>query len=73
MAVHPPDCGLLDLRMPGLYGFGVLHFLAGRPPRRLPVMVITGQDEPGNTIANIADMTENKFIAEFLGTTEPRK
>ena len=41
------DCILLDLHMPGLNGFGVLHFLAGQPSRP-PVIVITGHDEPGN-------------------------
>ena len=36
----PPDCVILDLRMPGLNGFEVLARLALREPR-LPVIVLT--------------------------------
>jgi response regulator NasT len=39
-----PNCVLLDLHMPGLNGFDVL----GRIARRVPVLVITGHDQPGN-------------------------
>jgi len=39
-----PDCLLLDLHMPGLNGFEVLERIAGR----VPVLVITGHDQPGN-------------------------
>ena len=47
LAKRPLDCILLDLHMPGLNGFGVLQFLA-KQPSRPPVIVLTGQDEPGN-------------------------
>lgn len=41
-----PDCLLLDLHMPDLNGFKLLEqFAASRVP--LPVIVITGQDQPG--------------------------
>ena len=40
-----PDCLLLDLHMPGLNGFEILEQLA---MRRVPVLVITGHDHPGN-------------------------
>ena len=40
-----PDCLLLDLYMPGLDGFEVLARIAAR---RVPVLVMTGQDQPGN-------------------------
>jgi FixJ family two-component response regulator len=40
-----PDCLLLDLHMPGLNGFEVLERLAGR---HVPVLVITGHEQPGN-------------------------
>jgi FixJ family two-component response regulator len=36
----PPDCVILDLRMPGLNGFEVLARLALREPR-VPVVVLT--------------------------------
>jgi FixJ family two-component response regulator len=40
-----PDCLLLDLHMPDLNGFDVLECLA---ERHVPVLVITGHDQPGN-------------------------
>jgi len=40
-----PDCLLLDLHMPGLSGFDVLERVAAK---RVPVLVITGYDQPGN-------------------------
>lgn len=40
-----PNCLLLDLHMPGLNGFDVLERIA---TRRVPVLVITGHDQPGN-------------------------
>lgn len=45
-ALHPPDCLLLDLHMPGITGFDVLATLADRPAPP-PVVVITAHDEPG--------------------------
>ena len=42
-------CVLLDLHMPGMTGFDVLAELATREPRT-PVIVITGHDDPGNTL-----------------------
>ena len=44
-ALRLPHCLLLDLHMPELNGFEVLERLA---PRRVPVLVITGHDQPGN-------------------------
>jgi FixJ family two-component response regulator len=40
-----PNCLLLDLHMPALSGFDVLEWIAAR---RVPVLVITGHDQPGN-------------------------
>ena len=40
-----PDCLLLDLHMPDPNGFEILERVAAR---HLPVLVITGHDQPGN-------------------------
>ena len=40
-----PNCLLLDLNMPGLDGFEVLERIS---TRHVPVIVITGRDQPGN-------------------------
>jgi FixJ family two-component response regulator len=44
-ASRVPNCLLLDLHMPGLNGFEVLEHIAAR---HVPVLVITGHDQPGN-------------------------
>lgn len=40
-----PNCVLLDLHMPDLNGFEVLGRIAAQ---HVPVLVITGHDQPGN-------------------------
>ncbi len=44
---HCPDCLLLDLHMPRMTGFDVLEILSWQHIG-VPVVVITGHDEPGN-------------------------
>lgn len=44
-ALRPPDCLLLDLHMPDPNGFEVLERISGR---HIPVLVITGHDQPDN-------------------------
>ena len=45
IAARQPDVLVLDLKMPGLDGFGVLDRLLVRPETRdLPVVVLTGRD-----------------------------
>jgi CheY-like chemotaxis protein len=45
IAASQPDVVVLDLRMPGLDGFGVLDRLLERPETsRLPVVVLTGRE-----------------------------
>ncbi len=46
-AARLPTCLLLDLHMPELNGFEVLERLAAQR-LALPVVVITGHDQPGN-------------------------
>src|SRR6186997_2243327 len=45
--VHRVDCLVLDLHMPGMSGFDVLKEFLVREIK-LPVIVITGHDEPQN-------------------------
>jgi FixJ family two-component response regulator len=45
IALHPPNCVVLDLHMPDMNGFAVQDVLAGRDTT-LPVIAITGQDSP---------------------------
>lgn len=44
-ASRPPDCLILDLHMPSPNGFEILERLGSRS---IPVLVITGHDQPGN-------------------------
>ena len=46
LPLHRPDCLVLDLHMPGLTGRDVQQHLAQVQPR-VPIVVITGKDEPG--------------------------
>jgi FixJ family two-component response regulator len=43
---RPPDCLVLDLQMPGTSGLDLQRQLVRAGPR-LPIVVITGHDEPG--------------------------
>ncbi len=45
LAHHVPDCALLDVNMPGLGGLQVLQRLQAERVA-LPVVVITGSDDP---------------------------
>jgi FixJ family two-component response regulator len=42
---HLPACLILDLHMPDLNGFEILERVAAR---HMPVLVVTGHDQPGN-------------------------
>jgi FixJ family two-component response regulator len=46
-ALRVPDCLLLDLHMPDINGFSILERLAALH-LKVPVVVITGHDQPGN-------------------------
>jgi CheY-like chemotaxis protein len=56
IAARQPDVLVLDLKMPGLDGFGVLDRLLERPETRdLPVVVLTGRD---------LSASERRFLSE---------
>ncbi|MDQ1556307.1 MAG: hypothetical protein QOI02_1309 [Actinomycetota bacterium] len=56
IAARQPDVVVLDLKMPGLDGFGVLDRLLERPETRdLPVVVLTGRD---------LSASERRFLSE---------
>jgi CheY-like chemotaxis protein len=43
---QPPDAIVLDLMLPRVSGFGVLHDITTQPhTRQIPVIVVTGTDE----------------------------
>ena len=58
-ASRQPDCLLLDLHMPDLNGFEILERIA---ERRVPVLVITGHDQPGNVLRVRALGALNYFL-----------
>jgi len=79
-----PNCVLLDIQMPGLNGFEVLAAL-GRRPIHVPIIVITGHDEPG-TATRVRALGASTYlkkpvdrdvlvsaIAEATASTERRK
>jgi len=43
---RPPDCLVLDLQMPGMSGLDLQRHVV-RAGLRLPIVVITGHDQPG--------------------------
>ena len=45
LAIHHPDCVILDLHMPGMSGLSVLQQLRESGPR-LPIVVITAYEVP---------------------------
>ncbi|HXV25618.1 MAG TPA: response regulator [Alphaproteobacteria bacterium] len=45
LQLHRPDCLVLDLHMPGMSGLDVMRLVNEKKPK-LPVIVITGHDEP---------------------------
>ena len=71
-----PDCLLLDLHMPNLNGFEVLNRIDAR---RVPTLVITGHDQPGNADQVRAlnakgyllkPLNESELIAAIRAATE---
>jgi FixJ family two-component response regulator len=64
------DCVLLDLHMPGLTGEDVLRALT-KAGSDLPVIVITGQDDPANRDLSMA-LGANAYLAKPLVPSELR-
>lgn len=67
----PPDLVLLDMRMPGLDGFGVLEGLQALPQtRHVPVVFLTADHERDSLVrafsAGAVDYITKPFIAEEL-------
>ena len=57
----PPDCILLDLHMPRTTGFDVLESMFSMRVGGVPIIVITGHDEPGN-----AERVRDLGAADYL-------
>lgn len=45
LQIRPPDCLILDLHMPGISGLDLLRLIGEENPG-IPVIVVTGHDEP---------------------------
>src|SRR5438105_2762005 len=62
-AIHPlPDLMLLDLKMPRLNGFDVLHWLRKKPGlKRLLVTILTSSDHPKD-INHAYDLGANSYL-----------
>lgn len=58
------DCMLLDLHMPRTTGFDVLESLSSRHIT-VPVIVITGHDEPGNS-ERVHELGANDYLLKPL-------
>jgi FixJ family two-component response regulator len=61
-----PDCLLLDLHMPGFNGFEILERLA---QRHMPVLVITGHDQPGNA-ERVRDLGSSGYFLKPVNESE---
>ena len=61
-----PNCLVLDLHMPGLSGFEVLERIA---PQHVPVLVITGHDQPGNA-ERVRDLGGQAYFLKPVNETQ---
>lgn len=71
MHQHPPDLVMLDLRMPGLDGFGVLEQMqATEATRPIPVIILTGQTLGEADMARLRGRVEAVLNKGLLRTDE---
>jgi DNA-binding response OmpR family regulator len=71
LAAYPavaPDLVLTDLEMPGLGGLGLIRVLRGRG-ETVPVVVVTGRDDPGTRRA-VVDAGADRLLLKPFGLTE---
>jgi FixJ family two-component response regulator len=61
LASHRPDCVILDLHLPGMSGREIQRSVAAARPG-LPVIVITGKDEPGARESVLAAGARNYIL-----------
>jgi DNA-binding response OmpR family regulator len=59
IAISQPDLVLLDVRMPGLSGYEVLHRI--RKKYQVPVLLVSGMDEPISSAEN-SGLSANDYI-----------
>ena len=67
LPTHPADCLVLDLHMPEVSGFDVLAAL-DPPHGTMPVVVISGQDEPG-TAERVQSLGASAFLTKPVDET----
>lgn len=58
------DLLLLDLKMPNVDGFGVLQWIRENKYHNIPVLVITGIDEPGSVMYDLKNMGADGLITK---------
>lgn len=65
-----PDLILMDLKMPGIDGFEVLHEIKGAPSlRRIPVVVLTSSRDEGD-LAMAYDAGANSYLVKPVSFSE---
>ena len=64
LAAECPDCLVLDLHMPGMTGFDILEAFR-KKQIKLPVIVITGHDEPQNA-GRVRDLGAVAYLTKPL-------
>lgn len=61
-----PLCLLVDLKMPGVDGFGLLQCIRSEPrTRRIPVIILSSSDSPKD-LARAYDLGANSYVVKPL-------
>ena len=53
ISANPPDLVLLDVMMPGMNGYEVAQQIRHNLKLSMPILLVTGNDQPDRTILNL--------------------